>query len=301
MGGLRFDRVKGFEGSVLPGRGGGKAAVEGVEALGLIVSGEGAVEEAGKAVVEQFAPGGPFLAGDDGEEEEMIVGGGLVVAGGVADHENVVEGVFAGGGEGEVFGFGALFLAGDEAGEAGDVVFLPFADEVGGGGLGDDEAVGVGVDLFEGGGSFGDGGKVVDDEFDGGGDIHGPVEGAEEDAVGHERGAVGLDVLAEDLFAEAGFGGDPGFEFGGVDGGSELFEDFRAVIEKLEGADEGFEAVEAAGVGVEVDEVPGFAGRGADALETEAVDEGWAEAFLVFKFHAVEDAAVGIHADKKFR
>ena len=133
----------------------------------MVGAGEFFFEEEVEGFFVKFMPGLVFGAGDDGVEEGIIVAGGAAVAGGVADYEDAVGWVFAKSSEGEVLGFRAHFLAGDDVGAGGEVMFAPFAGEGIGGGLGDDDDVGVGGDFFEGWEDPGERGDVVDHVGDG--------------------------------------------------------------------------------------------------------------------------------------
>jgi hypothetical protein len=264
-----------------------------VDEGGFVVAGVGAGEEAVEGLVVEKLPGNLFGTGIDGEEEGVVGFGGFEIAGGIADHQDFFGGIFAGGGEFKVLGFRAHFLAGDDGDVFGDVVFRPFAFERRGGRLGDDHGVGFAANLLQ---TFADereGGDTVNDILDGG------VDGVGPDLDLGERGISVFDFGGEGGIAEFSFAGDPFVERFGVGNRNLSGDDFGPGTEQIKGAGEGGETIGAAGLGVEIDEVPGFAGVFADGLEAEMFYEHGRKTFLVLDFHAVENAAVGVDADEE--
>ena len=93
---------------------------------------------------------GQLVAVRGGDEREGAVGaGGLLVAGGVADHENLCLVEAALGGGGDVLGLRAELLAADGEDEVRDALGGPFVLQRSGGGLRADHHVGVGAGLLE--------------------------------------------------------------------------------------------------------------------------------------------------------
>src|SRR6185437_1919334 len=74
----------------------------------------------------------------------------------------------------------------------------------------------------------------------------------------------------------------------------------RTHSEKSDRFRQGRETVRAAVLRVEVHELPDFTGVLAGSLKIEMLDEHRRETLLMLDFHAVENAAVGVNADKEF-
>lgn len=62
--------------------------------------------------------------------------------------------------------------------------------------------------------------------------------------------------------------------------------------------DQGRKAIDAAGLGIEIDKVPRLAGVLAHPGQAEVLDHVRGKALLVLDFHRVKHAAVGIDADE---
>ena len=108
-----------------------------------------------------------------------------------------------------------------------------------------------------------------------------------------------MDLAEQVRVTEIGFVFDPLAESGYEGDGDVTVDDFRVVGEQVKDFDEGGPTVDAAVWAVEVDEFGGLADEFADGLEVPMFDDVGDEAFFLFDFHGVEDAAVGVDADEE--
>lgn len=108
----------------------------------LISPGVLAAQKFGISLGGELVPGITFVARQNRVEKGVDAVGGGVVAGGVANHEDLVAAVMGPFGLAEMFGFGAMFLAGDKGDVLGETVVAPLTGKGGDGGLGRDDEIG---------------------------------------------------------------------------------------------------------------------------------------------------------------
>ena len=73
----------------------------------------------------------------------------------------------------------------------------------------------------------------------------------------------------------------------------------RPLAKKPDSVDQSWESIAASGFRIEIAELPNLPGVFANRLQVPMFDKHGREALLVLDFHAVENAAIGIDADKE--
>jgi hypothetical protein len=115
-----------------------------------------------------------------------------------------------------------------------------------------------------------------------------------------QRGIAVFDLGIEGCIPQLRFARNPFIQRPGVGHLDAPGIDLRPLAQQVERPREGGKPVHAAGLRIEIHEVPAFAGVFADRLQPEILDVHRCEALLVLDLHRVEHAAIGVNADEEF-